>query len=406
MEKIKKIAKTNNSLKKKRTVSKLNKKSKSSSKLIVKSRTSKSLNKRPRVIKKTSRIKSGIERETTQFFIKPQDNPIISPREENNWEAWQTFNPAAINLDNKIHFLYRAIGNDGVSRFGYAASDDGFKISERLNFPVYEHYSPNNYDITSKILNSLSYFSGGSFKGAEDPRIVRVDNEDNLYLVYTALDNGIRVGLTSIKLNDFLNKNWKWKKPKLISPPNEIHKNWVIFPEKIKNKYAILHSLSPEISITYLDDLEFRNSNYLKSYYNGQIKSGKNQWESWLKGVGPIPLKTKYGWLIFYHALEKEEFNKYKVGAMLLDLNNPTQIIARANKPVLEPDADYENNGYKPGIVYASGAVIKDDNLLVYYGGSDSYVCVAYADFEEFLGKLIKHEVPQLTKKEIVKKQK
>jgi len=114
------------------------------------------------------------------------------------------------------------------------------------------------------------------------------------------------------------------------------------FPEKINNKYAILHSLSPKISITYLDDLEFKNNNYLRSYYNGQIKSNKNQWEGWLKGAGPIPLKTKYGWLIFYHALEKNDFSKYKVGAMILDLNDPTKVIARANRPVLEPDSDYE----------------------------------------------------------------
>ncbi len=412
MARIKKITKTNARLKNKETISKLNKKSRSSSKPVIKHQTkttknSKSIKKIPQIIKKTSKRKSKTEKkELIQFFIKHQDNPIISPREENDWESWQTFNPAAINLNNRIHFLYRAIGNDGVSRFGYAASDDGFKIKERLDFPVYEHYSSNDFDITSKILNSLSYFSGGSFKGAEDPRIVRVDSEDKLYLIYTALDNGIRVGLTSIRLNDFLNKNWKWRKTKLISPPNEVHKNWVIFPEKINNKYAILHSLSPKISITYLDDLEFKNNNYLRSYYNGQIKSNKNQWEGWLKGAGPIPLKTKYGWLIFYHALEKNDFSKYKVGAMILDLNDPTKVIARANRPVLEPDSDYENNGYKPGIVYVSGAVVKDGNLLVYYGGSDSYVCVAYADFEEFLDKLIKEETPQLKKKETLKKQK
>lgn len=353
--------------------------------------------------KKKSRVKASLKRKKLakkELLIKPKDNLIIMPIADHDWEAWQVFNPGVIVLEDRIHFIYRAIGVDGISRFGYASSPDGFLIDERLPHPVYEHPSLNSG------LNYYSFGSGGSFGGAEDARLTRVDNEDNIFMTYTACDEGLRVALTSIKVNDFLKKNWQWEKPVLISPPGEVHKNWVIFPEKIKNKYAILHSLSPEISITYLDDLEFRNSNYLKSYYNGQIKSGKNQWESWLKGVGPIPLKTKYGWLIFYHALEKEEFNKYKVGAMLLDLNNPTQIIARANKPVLEPDADYENNGYKPGIVYASGAVIKDDNLLVYYGGSDSYVCVAYADFEEFLGKLIKHEVPQLTKKEIVKKQK
>jgi len=71
------------------------------------------------------------------FFTKAKVNPIIVPKEENHWEAWQTFNPAAIVLQDKVHFLYRAIGFDGISRFGYAKSDDGFKIRERLDYPVF-----------------------------------------------------------------------------------------------------------------------------------------------------------------------------------------------------------------------------------------------------------------------------
>src|SRR3990167_4378980 len=60
-----------------------------------------------------------------------KENPIILPIKENDWESWQTFNPGAILLDEKVHFIYRAIGSDGVSRFGYASSRDGFKIDER-----------------------------------------------------------------------------------------------------------------------------------------------------------------------------------------------------------------------------------------------------------------------------------
>lgn len=71
-------------------------------------------------------------------LIKSEENPIIAPKPENEWEAWQTFNPGVILLGGKVHFLYRAIGKDGISRLGYAVSHDGFTIDERLSFPAYQ----------------------------------------------------------------------------------------------------------------------------------------------------------------------------------------------------------------------------------------------------------------------------
>src|SRR3989338_7113157 len=127
----------------------------------------------PKKKKTTSRI--GV-----LSLIKSEENPIISPKPENNWEAWQTFNPGVILLNNKVHFLYRAIGEDGISRLGYAVSSDGFRIDERLSHPVYEH------QVKEGGFNVFSYFSGGSWGGAEDPRLTRVDEEDVLYMTYTA----------------------------------------------------------------------------------------------------------------------------------------------------------------------------------------------------------------------------
>lgn len=251
--------------------------------------------------------------------------------------------------------------------------------------------------------NVYSYFSGGSWGGAEDPRLVRVDNEDTLYMIYTAVDNGLGVALTSIKVNDFLSKNWKWKEPRLISKPGEIHKNWVIFPEKINGKYAILHSISPRISIAYRDSLEFQEGEYIESYYDGNSRR-KTCWDSWVRGAGAPPLKTERGWLLFYHAIDENDFGKYKVGALLLDLQDPTKILHRSPEPVLEPEEDYENNGFKRGVVYVSGAVIKNGELLVYYGASDSYIGVAHANLEEFLEALTKGVKPKLKAKTLKKK--
>lgn len=325
--------------------------------------------------------KLNLLNKATENIIWKTENPIFYPIENNDWECWQTFNPGVILLDDKIHFIYRAIGNDGISRLGYANSLDGFSINERLKNPVYEH------KIKLKQFNYYSFLSGGSFGGAEDPRLTRVDNEDKIYMIYTACDNGLRVALTSININDFLNKKWNWKKPNLISKPDEVHKNWVIFPEKINGKYAILHSLSPEILIDYRDSLDFEEDEYIPSYYNCYFRN-KNSWDYWVRGAGAPPLKTDLGWLIFYHAMQNGEFNKYKVGAMILDYKNPTKILFKSPYPIIEPDKDYENSGFKSGVVYVTGAVIKNDDIFIYYGAADSYIAVAYGNLNQFLNYL------------------
>ncbi len=365
----------------------------------------KTLKKKPlKKVKEKKAKKKGEKRRGKKIspliLTKPLEGPIISPKIENNWETWQTFNPGVILLEDKVRFLYRAIGEDGISRLGYAVSEDGFKIDERLSQPVYEHPLTSN-----SYFNPFSFASGGSFGGCEDPRPVRVNQEDTIYMTYTACDQGLRVGLTSIKVKDFLNKKWQWKRPALISPPGQTHKNWVLFPEKIKDRYAILHSLNPQISIDFFDTLNFNGKTYINSCYEEKPKGDHWKWENYrVRGVGPPPIKTREGWLIFYHAQDQREPHKFKVGAMLLDLKEPTKVLCCFKEPILEPSELYENNGFKPSVVYVSGAVVKNNNLLIYYGSADSYVRVASADFEEFLGALRKEIKPKLKTKALEKK--
>jgi predicted GH43/DUF377 family glycosyl hydrolase len=347
-------------------------------------------------VKKVKRVKS-IKKEIKKikplsFFKKSKHNPIIEPIKENDWESWQTFNPGVVQVEDKVYFVYRAIGEDGISRFGFAVSNDGFIIEDRLPYPVYEHK-------TNKTkFCYYSYSSGGSFSGCEDPRLVKIEGEDELYISYTACGEGLRMSLNSIKIDDFINQKWKWKSPKLISHPEQVHKNWLIFPEKINGKYAILHSIKPNIQIDYLDDLDFNDDAFIESIYKAGAQKGC--WEKWVRGAGPPPIKTKDGWLLLYHAMDSD-FSKYKLGAMLLDLKDPTKVLYRAKEPILVPNKHYENNGYKSGVIYASGAIVKDDNLLVYYGGADSYVCVAYAKVNKFLKDLKQNSHPILKTKKI-----
>jgi len=125
-----------------------------------------------------------------------QNNPILEPVAMHSWESRRVFNAAAIALDKRVHILYRAMGNDGVSRLGYAATSDGYNINERLPLPVFE---PAN---------------DAEESGCEDPRLTLFD--DKLVMVYTALaehdhQHVYQVSLTSIAVDDFLSKHWKWE---------------------------------------------------------------------------------------------------------------------------------------------------------------------------------------------------
>lgn len=318
---------------------------------------------------------------------KISQNPILEPKSNNRWESQYVYNTAALYLNGKVHFIYRAIGHSGLSVFGYAASRDGIHIEERSTVPVYACSRPLPYQKENVIFSPYAYTSGGSWSGCEDPRLTKID--DRIYMTYTAFnswDSPPGVALTSISVNDFLNKHWNWKNPILLSPPYEMHKNWVLFPEKIKGKYALLHSIAPDILIDYFDNLEFENSNFIQSHY--QSVGRENDWDNCIRGVGAPPIKTSAGWLVLYHAMDKKDPNKYKIGAMILEENNPTNILYRSSYPLLEPDAPYENKGFKAGVVYNCGAVVISDTLFIYYGGADTVVCAAYVNLNRLITQL------------------
>ncbi len=364
-------------------------------------KTSKILKKKLKLVPALTPKKKKTPR--TYVLQKSPQNPIIKPNGKNSWESWQTFNPAALYLDNQVHFLYRAIGDGGVSVLGYAASPDGIKVTKRQNKPAYvlkeEFFDELRKGGKAKF---FTYASGGSAAGCEDPRLTEIDGR--VYMIHTTFSNWLylRMTLSSISKTDFVNRRWhKWSHPVFISAPGEVHKNWVMFPEKIKGKYAILNSISPKLSVSYLDSLKFDGKTFIKSYYKPAPVT--NGWEEYRRGAGPAPIKTKAGWLLFYHAVEKHETHKYKIGAMILDQNNPEKILYSAKEPVLEPDMIYENQGFKPGIVYSCGAAVINGQLFIYYGGADTVICVATANLNEFVGSLVAGEKPKLTKTTLLK---
>lgn len=322
-------------------------------------------------------------------------NPILSPLPHSDWETRGTFNPAAIDDDeNRIHLLYRAIGDNGLSNIGHASSPDGVSFDRRSSFPVYqpakeEKVADNKKPSGPSEYNPTLYTSGGGWGGHEDPRAVRIG--DRVYMTYTAFQGweSVRIALTSISLKDLKRERWNWRKPLLLSPPNEVHKNWMLFPEKINGRYAILHGISPQVLVDYVDNID---NPYPGQYIKSKAPKGGRQthWDNWMRGAGAPPIKTNIGWLLLYHAMDRKDPNKYKLGAMILDIDNPTKIIYRSPEPILYPEMFYENDE-KPGVVYASGAIVKNGDLLIYYGGGDKYVCVAQTPLQPLLDWLMEY---------------
>ncbi|MFA6076607.1 MAG: hypothetical protein WC735_00860 [Candidatus Paceibacterota bacterium] len=349
------------------------------------------------VVKKKITRKKPIrktKKKVSVLSLKRSDkNPIIEPVGHRYWESKATFNPTAIYHDGKVHIVYRAIGDSDISVLGYAKSDDGNNIIEHSKELAFYHHHKLAFkkpDKKSKEnMPPIIYSSGGGWGGGcEDPRLTLLG--DQVYMIYTAFDGwgSVRMAMTSISLDDFISRRWNWKLPVLISSPGQIHKNWVLFPEKIKGKYAILHSISPKIMINYFKSLdELDGDNFIYSVHQGSPLWGSR--DKFIRGVGPSPLKTKYGWLVLYHKMEKHDSHRYKLWAMILDAKDPTKILYNSNQPILEPDEWYENEGYKGGVVYSCGAVIKDEKLFVYYGGADKVSCVATADLDKFLKELM-----------------
>lgn len=340
----------------------------------------KAIERKKKLAPKKKRIKEGPHR-----LKRHHANPILEPRAENTWESLATFNPAAIHLDGRVHLLYRAQGHDGLSVLGYASSLDGISIDERLEHPAF--VPSRSFDSRKKgaKVPTYPYVSGGGWGGCEDPRLTRIG--DTIYLIYIAF-NGAHppgVALSSIQAEDFLEKRWKWSESRLISRPGTIQKNWVIFPEKIGGKFAVLHNISPRILVEYLDSLD---DDVTVESYPPRQGTDKTRWDNIMRGAGAPPIKTDRGWLVFYHAMDARDPNKYKVGAMLLDLDNPEKVLHRSHEPVLEPEEEYENNGLKWGVVYVCGAVVKDGTLFVYYGASDRTLAVASAPLSTFLDAL------------------
>lgn len=332
-------------------------------------------------------------------LAKSSHNPILKPG-MHPWTAEAVLNPAAAVIGGRTHLVYRAIGIDGVSRLGYASSKDGIVFDERLPYPAYAARNPGGGMPGSRRRYSpVLYPSGGSWGGCEDPRMVVIDG--HVYVTFNMFEDWkLRVGVISMSEEDFLAKRFhRWEGP-IILTHSDREKNWMLFPEKFAGQFAVLHSIIGDdehhVRVEFIDDLADLAQRRFTSPDPQQVPDASIAWHSHVRSAGPPPVRTNRGWLLFYHAHDAREPSRYKLGAMLLDLVDPTKVLSRAIAPVISPDEPYENHG-KPGIVYACGAVVRDGKLFVYYGGADKVVCVATAPLDAFLDALVEGSEASLT---------
>lgn len=332
---------------------------------------------------------------------KYENNPILKPNPNNSWEELVVCNPGAWYEDGNFSLLYRAAGNDKEHYiyFGLAESKDGFNFTRVSDKPVMSP-TPDNFDAGC----------------IEDPRIVKFG--DTFYVTYAfrpfppgryweenhALKSSITLneyapeGLKSNTANSGLaiSKDLRnFKKLGRITDHNLDNRDVILFPEKINGQYVMLHRPVewvgedfgceiPSMWISFSDDLMV--------WKNHQLLATKEfWWEDKKMGGSTPPLKTDKGWLVIYHGVSTKD-DEYRVGVMLLDLEDPTKIIARAEDYIMEPEYDYETDGFYHGCVFPTGNVIKDDTLYVYYGGADRYVCVATCGVDEILDFVLKYK--------------
>ncbi|WP_448699455.1 glycoside hydrolase family 130 protein [Mucilaginibacter sp. AW1-3] len=216
--------------------------------------------------------------------------------------------------------------------------------------------------------------------GIEDCRVTKLD--DTFYLTFTAVsDSGVGIGMRTTK--DWVN----FETQGMIMPPH--NKDCAIFEEKINGLFYALHRPSSvDIGGNYIwlaespDGVHWGNHKCI-------IKTRKDNWDSARVGAGAAPIKTEKGWLEIYHGANYE--HNYCLGAFLLDLDDPSKVLARTDEPIMVPTEIYETSGFFGHVVFTNGHIIEPDGdtITIYYGAADEFVCGAMFSIKEIFECLV-----------------
>ena len=214
--------------------------------------------------------------------------------------------------------------------------------------------------------------------GIEDARITLIDG--TYWINYTAVSPlGIATALASTK--DFRT----FERHGIIFPPN--NRDVTILPERIGGRYVALHRPMPAgigepaiWSASSSDMLSWGDHRYVAGARRGC-------WDGAKIGGGAVPFRVTDGWLAVYHGVSESPM-EYALGALLLDANDPSIVLARSREPVLKPEMPYEREGFFGGVVFTCGLLPEGDTIRVYYGAADGVTAVADLSLTEILGGL------------------
>lgn len=339
------------------------------------------------------------------------ENPILTPADikpsQPEMKIECVLNPGAFIFDNKTWLLLRVAERPeqkpGRISFPILNDKDEFEILEfsgddpELNTsdPRLVGYKGVTYLSTVSHLRlvcsddkvhfyepdgyATKLFGKGRLEsfGIEDCRVVEIDRR--FYLTYTEVSgNGVGVGLMHTD-------DWKTiHREGMILPPH--NKDCALFPEKINGKYYCLHRPSGvDIGGNFI---WIASSPDLKHWGDHRciLNTRTDSWDSARVGAGASPIKTKEGWLEIYHGANAQ--HRYCLGAILMDLNDPTKVIARSKEPIMEPNMKYEQEGFFGHVVFTNGHVVEGDTITMYYGASDTVICGATLSIKEILAAL------------------
>ena len=232
--------------------------------------------------------------------------------------------------------------------------DSRTAVSERIIFPA----SPNESN------------------GIEDARFVRFVDDDGsvtYYATYTAY-NGRVVLPQLMETADFRHFRILTLNGRAVQ-----NKGMALFPRRIDGRYAMLSRQDDENLFLMTSDNPHFWSDPL------QLRIPSHPWEFVKIGNCGSPMETEAGWLVLTHGVGP--MRKYCIGAMLLDLNDPSKVIGSLSQPLLKPEGD-AREGYVPNVVYSCGSLIHADRLILPYGMSDSASTIVTCDVGELLSAL------------------
>lgn len=233
-------------------------------------------------------------------------------------------------------------------------------------------YTP-DHELSERVIFP---FSPTERNGIEDARFVHFRDDDGTrryYATYSAYD-GQMVLPQLLETQDFLQF-----KMHTLNGPAIANKGMALFPRKINGHYAMLGRQDGEhLYLMYSDMLYFWHTKEL-------IVKPAEPWEYVQMGNCGSPIETDAGWLVLTHGVGA--MRKYCIGAMLLDLDDPSRIVARLHEPLITPN-EVEREGYVPNVVYSCGAIIHQKHLVIPYAMSDYATTFATIEVDELLSSM------------------